>query len=201
MVDVCNFIVVSTQDVKFQGIKLFSQFQSLHWARLVKNLTFDVESPFVRKRVRLLKTKERRKESMKGMEFLIDLQPILAYNVRLDIVFLRLLAFHECSSSLPSLSARWQDPSLFLFITKYGPSHLDWSLPTFLAFGFLFRTQSPTEMSFLTTFLSLHFLVCCWYLLWLSYACSISSSKRIASSEGCASFFLFSDMRLRCLSS
>jgi len=41
----------------------------------------------VRKRVRLLKTKERRKESMKGMEFLIDLQPILAYNVRLDIIF------------------------------------------------------------------------------------------------------------------
>ena len=41
----------------------------------------------MRKRVRLLKTKERRKENMKGMEFHIDLQPILSYNVRLDIVF------------------------------------------------------------------------------------------------------------------
>ena len=54
-----------------------------------------------------------------------------------------------------------------------GSSHFVWSFPTVAAFGFLLRTRSLSYMCFLTTLLSLHFLVCSWYLLMFSTAFNI----------------------------
>src|SRR6185437_8298480 len=66
------------------------------------------------------------------------------------------------------------------------------------AFGFLLRTQSPSPISLLVTFLFRHFLVSSWYASKFSEACRMSSSVRSASIEGS---MLFRTLTLLCLSS
>src|SRR6185503_15672571 len=66
------------------------------------------------------------------------------------------------------------------------------------AFGFLLRTQSPSAISLLATFLFRHFLVSSWYASKFSEACKMSSFVRSASIEGS---MLFRTLALLCLSS
>src|SRR6185369_17660341 len=66
------------------------------------------------------------------------------------------------------------------------------------AFGFLLRTQSPSAISLLATFLFRHFLVSSWYASKFFEACKMSSSVRSASIEGS---MLFRTLALLCLSS
>ena len=117
---------------------------------------------------------------------------------------MRLSAFHECGNSLPSGSARWYDLGLLFEMTRYGPSHFGSIFPIFSAFGLRLRTQSPTEIFFLTTFLSLHLVVSFWYLFRLEAPCKMSSSIRSESSGGslpsgvevALRFWFFSSSRL-----
>ena len=69
-------------------------------------------------------------------------------------------------------------------MTRYGPSYFGSIFPAFSAFDWRLRTQSPTEMFFLITFLSLHLVVSFWYLFRLEAACKMSSSIRSESFGG-----------------
>ena len=100
---------------------------------------------------------------------------------------------------LPSPSVKKNDLGLPTAFAVYDPFHLGWSFPALAAMGFLLRTRSPSHMSFLTTWLSLHLLVWSWYLVMFSTASSLMPSiVSLEYSSSCAKT-CFIMRRLWCL--
>jgi hypothetical protein len=67
----------------------------------------------------------------------------------------RLLAFQECSSTLPSALAKQNDPGLVVSITRKDLIHFGSGLPDASMSGIHNNTWSPTSIFFCLTFLSL----------------------------------------------